>query len=530
MTSNIPDTLKGRVLVDNGTIFISSEVTMTADMLSFLSYAGRKGLTEHRTVPAEEFQKLLSRSVTSRTESEVQELAVTLIRDAFESGASDIHIEDHGPFATIQFRRLTMLQPVRQLMGDQGRALIRCIYQTMSTSADAQFSPSERQDGRIVSRDFLPADVHSVRLHTEPLECPLAEGGTGTFLAMRLLYDKTNATGRLGERLHQLGYSERHVRRLEFLSQRSGLVLFSGPTGSGKSTALKHVMECMARENPEKSFMSIEDPPEYPLERVRQTRVRTNGDEDASRGREYRNAIAGAMRSDPDTLMVGEIRFPEAAFAAVDAAQTGHGVWTTIHANSAFGIIQRMVSLLREAHCPDPLGYLCDYTVLAGLVHQRLVPTLCPHCKLPVHQVAAMPEDDELRQSVLPEPVLNRLFRTVDPGRMGNVYVRGPGCDACGHMGFSGLTVAAEVVATDRTMLAHLRAGNMEEAIRHWHHEQSGQSFVDHAIALIEQGVADPRTTEMRLGVPLNFAKAIEDDLLTGVELDQLAGASTRGQ
>ncbi len=148
---------------------------------------------------------------------------------------------------------------------------------------------------------------------------------------MRLLYDQTEASGRLRERLSKLGYSVQQINRFSFLTTRSGLTLLSGPTGHGKSTALKHIMECMASENPEKAYMSIEDPPEYPLENVYQSQVNSGYDlSTGERGERYRDAIAGAMRSDPDTLMVGEIRYPDAAVAALDAAQTGHGVWSTI--------------------------------------------------------------------------------------------------------------------------------------------------------------------------------------------------------
>ena len=94
-----------------------------------------------------------------------------------------------------------MLQKHRQLMGDTGRELITAIYQTLAESADSTFSPSKRQDGRIVKSSVLPPEVHSIRLHTEPIECSMAPGGKGTFLAMRLLYDQTEAAGGLQEKI-----------------------------------------------------------------------------------------------------------------------------------------------------------------------------------------------------------------------------------------------------------------------------------------------------------------------------------------
>ncbi len=524
MTNNeIPKELQERVLLLNDIIYISAEVADDAVLMSFLSYAARKGFKETKRLEAEEFQKLRKKNITkAETKSDIQDLAVQIIADAYDQGASDIHIGDYGPFASIQFRKLGMLQNYKQLMGEIGRKVIVAMYQTMSNSADTTFVAKERQDGRIVSNDFLPADVHSIRIHTEPLDCSMAENGTGTFMALRLLYDRTTAKGNLQDRLKTLGFSERHIRRFQFLTQRSGLTLLSGPTGHGKSTLLKHIMECMAEDNPEKNFLAIEDPPEYPLERVKQVRVNTN-DQDDNRGSAYRNAIAGAMRSDPDTIMIGEVRYPEAASAALDAAQTGHGVWTTVHANSALGIIQRMVSLLRAAQYPDPLEYLCDHTVLSGLHHQRLVPVLCPNCKMPLKDITKLPTNNELRRKSLPEAVLNRLFRAVN--NMENVNIRGEGCKQCSGVGIIGQTVASEIVTTDHVILKAVRAGNMEAAHKHWRHEQNGQTFVSHAIDLIEDGLIDPYLTERRLGVPLNYAKAFDDFNLSSSDLDELAGA-----
>jgi type II secretory ATPase GspE/PulE/Tfp pilus assembly ATPase PilB-like protein len=525
---SIPESLKKRVLVQGGKILVSGEVE-EADphLLSFLSYAGRKGIKDVERLPAQKFIKVYRANLeVGRSDSDLVNMAVKLMQEAYDLGASDIHIAEHGPFATIEIRRLGMIQPLRQYTGDIGRRLITVIYQTMSTSADSNFSENKRQDGRIIDRKYLPHAVTSVRIHTEPLDCDFGGYGTGVFMALRLLYDRTKADGELTQRLTTLGYSQRHIRRFQFLTQRSGLTLLSGPTGHGKSTALKHIMECMATTWQTKNFMSIEDPPEYPLERVKQIRVSSDYAEPEKRGREYRNAIAGAMRSDPDTLMVGEIRYPEAAAAALDAAQTGHGVWSTVHANSAFGIVQRMVSLLRAAQYPDPLEYLCDHTVLAGLVHQRLVPVLCPECKQPLKEVAALPLENEYRQKVMPEPVLSRLFRTIDPDKMEFVHVRGEGCSHCDGMGIIGQTVAAEVVATDHLILRYLRRNLLQKAYKHWREEQNGQTFVGHAIELVEQGTIDPHLTELRLGVPLNYAKAVEDFNLPAKELDELAGTA----
>jgi len=152
----LPASLNGHVMVCEGIVHVSEEVRRTPELLSFLSYCSRRGISEQKIVNPAQFQKLRVARGQARTESDVQALAVELIRTAHALGASDIHVEDHGPFVSVDLRILTMVQRHRVLMGDEGRALIRCIYQTMSASAEAQYSPGKRQDGRIISRNYLP--------------------------------------------------------------------------------------------------------------------------------------------------------------------------------------------------------------------------------------------------------------------------------------------------------------------------------------------------------------------------------------
>ncbi|MBF0482499.1 MAG: Flp pilus assembly complex ATPase component TadA, partial [Desulfovibrionaceae bacterium] len=430
-----------------------------------------------------------------RGENAIQQFAIELLSKAYEAGASDIHLTDFGPYTLIQFRCLGMLNDHTHLEGDFGRQVIACIYQTLGQSGDACFSPSERQDGRICKREYLPAKVHSVRVHSEPLESALSISGVGISMALRLLYDSTSATGNLETRMGLLGFSKSHYETVDFLTRRTGLTIISGPTGHGKSTLLKHVMEAMVDRNPGKAFYSIEDPPEYPLKGVRQVIVYTK--EQLERFSAYVDAIAGAMRADPDVLMIGEIRYGASAVAAIDAALTGHAVWATIHANNAFGIISRMISLLAK-HFEKPLEHLCDHNVLSGLEYQRLVPVLCNECKI---RMLDIPENE--REYFIPLDVQQRLIRRAE--NIENVYVRGEGCERCNRRGLSSQTVAAEVVATDQAMLGFLRAGNTEKAYEHWKIEYNGVDYVQHALQLIQAGTVDPYLAEERLGVPLDF-------------------------
>lgn len=320
-----------------------------------LRFAGRGGETE-----------------TGRTE--VQRRLVSLLAEAGESGASDVHIADMGAYGLVRFRVRGEMRPAAEISGTLARRLIAVAFNGLGQqNGTPGFSQASRQDARIVSRSVLPPGVHSVRLHAEPIQSDTAS--RGTFLAMRLLTGADGVTGSLGERLAALGYFEDQCRLMASLAGSRGLTLLAGPTGHGKSTTLRHVMESMVISRPDQSYLSVEDPPEYPMAGVRQIQVPTSGGDRASA---YADAIAGAMRCDPDVIMIGEIRWPAAAAAALDAALTGHAVWTTVHAADAFAIARRLTGMLTSAGVPDPRETLFGQGVCAGLICQRLMSLNCP--------------------------------------------------------------------------------------------------------------------------------------------------------
>ena len=189
------------------------------------------------------------------------------------------------------------------------------------------------------------------------------------------------------------------------LANRNGMTLISGCTGSGKSTALAHTMEALIQERPGDNFISVEDPPEKPIPGMHQIRVNSKLDQQRTGGLSaYTLAIASTNRDDPDTVMIGEIRYADAAMAAIEVAQSGHAVWATIHASDAFGILTRLEVMLR-GHMHEPLRTLCDPTVLSGMEYQRLVAKLCPHCRRPVRE----------NREALPRDVGARLERCLPP-------------------------------------------------------------------------------------------------------------------
>lgn len=504
--NSIPESIRGRVALVDGVLHMSEEIKGNLDMLGLVADLQARGITQRVWhAPAQFDAQYAKLTVTvSAQENNEKQYAVDLIAKAHAKKASDIHMLDNGTYMLIRFRVMGMMQDYTPLPIDFGRQIMSCLYTSIAGShSTPSYSPTESMDARIADRNYLPPDVHAIRVHVVPVECAT---GKGQNMYLRLLYDTTEAAGTLEERTSKLGFMAQQQETLRSLTTRTGLIIFSGPTGHGKSTLLKHIMESMAHEKPQKSYMAYEDPPEVPMKGVAQVLVSTNLDrtssEENKRGLAYIEAISGALRSNPDVLMIGEIRYPEAAAAAVNAALTGHAVFATLHANNAFGIIPRMQSLLNEAGYVEPLEHLCDPNVLAGMVYQRLIPILCPHCKINLGKL--VDEGGERRRYHVPD----RLFGYLQPLAVNGidaVFVRGEGCKHCRNEGFVGQKVVAEVISPDLHMLALLRAGKSAEAYNYWIKDQKGLSYIAHACQLVANGLADPAETENRLGVPLNF-------------------------
>ena len=212
----------------------------------------------------------------------------------------------------------------------------------------------------------------------------------------------------------------------------------------------------------------------------------------------FHSAMKGPRN--PNIIMIGEIRYPPDVAAAINAALTGHRVWTTLHANSALGIIKRLHSLMSSGNLGDPMDFICDYSIMAGLVNQCLVPVLCPKCKKNLHNLPS----DAYRKSVLPDDIYAQLKLKIDDIENENVHVRGKGCEYCDHMGFVDQTVIAEIIITDDKFLEYVRKSDFSGAQDYWI-MQGGQTIVEDAISKIEEGILDPYTTVMQLGKPLTF-------------------------
>jgi general secretion pathway protein E len=405
--------------------------------------------------------------------SVMQVTAKDLLSKACDVRASDIHIRVKKNRTEMYFRIHNDLVRAGGQTREYGERLLATIYGAMTSVSDSTYKPTERQDASIADRDKLPTTLYGVRIATAPTS-------DGVVMVLRLLYN--DAGDNID--LRPLGFSGPHAEMLQQLKEQPiGMNIISGPTGSGKSTSLQRILSGEILEAEGKlHVLTVEDPVEYPIEGAVQTSV-TNAATEEDRSRLFSAAISNAMRLDPDTIMIGEMRDRASAQNALRAAMTGHQVWTTVHANSAMAIVDRLVDL------GLPISLVADHTVITGLVSQRLVKVLCPHCKKKLHQ----------HQGDLSSAALQRVILSV-PGSFENVCVVGPGCPQCRQQGTTGRTVIAEVILPDAQFFEYLRAGQKTQAARYWLQELGGKTILEHAIEKVAAGIVDPRMAEKVVG------------------------------
>jgi len=400
--------------------------------------------------------------------------ARALFTQAAALHATDLHLRLGGDRTDVLVRLHGELRALLQTTRYEGERLIRAIYGTMSDVAEPTYSPLEPQDARVARSEYLPPGVHSLRVATGPTVA-------GAQMVVRFLYEDAldvPADADAARVIERLGYDGASgALLLEALERPGGLLVVAGPTGSGKSTTLKYLLEALHRHRPGLNIQSLEDPPEYPIRGVVQVPVLGEGAVD--RRAAIRTYLRHALRVDPDVLMIGEIRDRETAALAVEAALTGHQVWSTVHANDADTVTARLGEMLAGTGWGRNPRILEDPSVLHTVVYQRLLPRLCAHCRhlCPLSDAVTLPALTRRR-------LADAGFAPERP-----VAVRRPeGCDACHGVGVDGLLVVADV-----------RRGGQD---------QSGATTAAlraHALALVVAGRVDPLDAERAVG-PLHPA------------------------
>lgn len=323
-----------------------------------------------------------------------------LIRQAVQQRASDIHIEPQKEDVRVRFRVDGVLHEVRSLPKNNQAALISRLKIMAGLDIAERRKP---QDGRIEIRQ--PEGEVDIRVSTIPTLY-------GEKVVLRLLSKNSSLLD-----LDQLGFSVKNRRYFdEILARPYGILLVTGPTGSGKSTTL---FSALSRLNhSDKNISTVEDPVEYRLDGVNQIQVNPKAD------LTFASALRSILRQDPDIVMIGEIRDTETASIAVKAALTGHLVLSTIHTNDAPSAVTRLIDMGVEP-------YLVASS-MSGVLAQRLVRKICPVCK------ERFEPTDEMRLYI------------GELGQQVQFLYKGKGCQECNHTGYWGQMAIHEVFVPDR--------------------------------------------------------------------------------
>ncbi len=360
-----------------------------------------------------------------------------LLVQAIRAGASDIHIEPSRKFSVVRFRVDGQMYEALRPRRDMHPALVSRI-KVMGKMDIAEHN--RPQDGRFQ----VTVEGREVDFRVSTLPTVLGEK-----IVMRIL-DKENLTFSLD----LLGVPPDMLKKLKLLLAKPyGLLLVTGPTGSGKTTTLYSALELI--KNVHSNVVSVEDPVEYQVELVNQVQV------DESRQLSFSSALRSILRQDPDIIMIGEIRDVPTAQIAVQAALTGHLVLSTLHTNDCAGAIHRLADMGIES--------FKIAAAVVGVVAQRLVRTVCPSCKTFVYASAEL---------------LETIHYTGDRRRS---FIRGEGCPKCHDTGFVGRTGIYEVMMVDREireLIAH-RAGTDE--IRDAYRRAGGKTLLEQGIRLAEK-------------------------------------------
>ncbi|NBV06924.1 MAG: type II/IV secretion system protein [Proteobacteria bacterium] len=359
-------------------------------------------------------------------------LVDAILTDAVHRGASDLHFEPEPLFLRIRYRIDGKMVQIRSIHRDYWSAIaVRLKILSGMNIAESRKSQDGHTNSEILGRKI------DFRVSTQPTI-------NGENIVMRILDEKQSIVS-----LEALGYnSSSHSLISKMLQKPEGVIIITGPTGSGKTTTLYTLLSMI--NTIDKNIMTLEDPVEYHIPLIRQSNIKADGNDGFAAG------VKAILRQDPDVILIGEIRDKDTALTAIQAAMTGHQVFTSLHTNDALGAIPRLMNI-------GVPNYLMP-GALIGVIAQRLARKLCVHCK------KEQPADTFERRLLGPKRSnINKLFKAV-------------GCNKCNNSGYKGRIAICEILMVER---------ELDELISN---AASRNEMIDHAIKkgfvpMIEDGL-----------------------------------------
>ncbi|MFT4650016.1 MAG: type II secretory ATPase GspE/PulE/Tfp pilus assembly ATPase PilB-like protein [Polaribacter sp.] len=369
-------------------------------------------------------------------------LVDVMLSDAVKRGAADLHFEPEASFLRIRYRIDGVLRQIRSLHKTYWPAIaVRLKVMAAMNIAETR-AP---QDGRI-SRNIIGRQI-DFRVASQPTI-------HGENIVLRVLDREKGVIP-----LEQLELPKEPMRTLKIMMSRpEGIILVTGPTGSGKTTTLYSLLNYISSE--QINIMTLEDPVEYPFPLIRQTSI------NEAVGMGFANGIKSLMRQDPDVILIGEVRDKETAEMAFRAAMTGHQVYTTLHTNSAIGALPRLrdIGIIPEIMASN----------IIGIIAQRLVRKLCEFCKAS-HRPTA--EESHLlgnRDGLVAETI----FKSTAIG-----------CSSCDQTGYKGRLALLEILKMNSHLDDLLARGATTKEIREAAYEQGFSTLADDGVRRILEGI-----------------------------------------
>lgn len=361
-----------------------------------------------------------------------------IISDAMRHGASDVHIEPKTKYVMVRYRIDDLL--VDKLHIPQGMHM--AIVSRIKVMSDLDIAERRRpQDGRITVKSS--SRMVDMRISTLPTI-------NGEKVVLRIL-DKNAASKGIDE----LGFSPRDLKTVsQFIERPQGIILTTGPTGSGKTTSLYALLRKGAKIT--KNFTTIEDPVEYHMGMAEQVNVREKI------GLTFSNVLRSILRQDPNVIMLGEIRDHETAEVAFHSALTGHLVLSTLHTNSSIASITRLRDMGMESYV------IAD--ALVGIIAQRLVRKICPHCK-----TEERPDEEQFRSLKITSPDL--------------AVFKGSGCEKCNGSGYRGRIGVYEIFSVDAEIKRMIHQGATEPELLHAARLTGMSTLLDDAVEKLKLGL-----------------------------------------
>lgn len=434
--------------------------------------------------------------------SESEKKVLSYFETARKLGASDIHFLISESIFKVRMRIFGELQTVDEDQPALGYSLCATAILSMADVTETSFFPQREQDARLSPQLMRKIGIFGARYSHRPT-------GDGLIAVMRLIPDDGDKV----PTFKQLGFIPEQIRLLNVMLRRpEGKIVLSGPTGSGKSTTLRSACRVYLDDNQGRHLLTIEDPLEGQILGATQTPIICDKSDEEAVKLAWSRAISSAMRLDPDAIMEGEMRDLVSMMSTTYAAQTGHIVLTTLHTNSALGIPERMITMGMNA------DLICDAQLLIGMISQRLVPTLCPSCRIPWEKrVPELSEDDRA--------YLERHCNKDSLCSTDNIWFRNPhGCSDCNHdviingrkrgeigKGLTGRTVIAEVIEPDNRLFQILKTRGKVAARKYWLENMHGISRVEHLLRRINEGLVDPLEADRIIPLDEDERLSIDD-------------------